>query len=95
MVDLPSQIVVRQNMKKNFLLLGFKRIATTSKLSSCHEIPGKKLAAGWWKLNVDGSSLGNRYGLVLVEKFQMSTLKGEVADFIRLSQIPWRVCWNT
>lgn len=77
MVDPPSQIVVRQNMKKKCLLLGFKRIATTSKQSSCQEISGKKLAAGWWKLNVDGSSLGNRYGLVLVEKFQMSTLKGE------------------
>ncbi|KAH8487594.1 hypothetical protein H0E87_026246 [Populus deltoides] len=50
-------------------------------------------AAGWWKLNVDGSSLGNRYGLVLVEKFQMSTLKGEVADF--LSQASLLAEWNS
>lgn len=82
MVDLPSQIVVRQNMKKKCLLLGFKRIATTSKQSSCQEISGKKLAAGWWKLNVDGSSDEHFEGRV-------------VADFLRLSQIPWRGCWST
>ena len=48
MVDLPSQIVIRQNMKKNRLFLGFKGIAMTSKQSSCHEISGKnwQLASG-------------------------------------------------